>query len=216
MVIEQGELAALVGKPECGKSTLLKMLGGVILPKPGGFFIPAHLRVLHISTDNFFFPGSLFDNLTFGVATGDPDGHIGRVEVICKKLGFTPKVLAYVQEGPDGKQISWDEILSTTQKALCMLARALIANPELLVAHKPTLCFDETRTRKVLRVLKEFVRSKGVAQDTSTRHHRRPRTCVFTTSKLLGVELADKAFQVDDESGMCEIDKDTVVADMLQ
>ena len=36
LAISAGERIALVGRNGMGKSTLLKILGGVVLPKPGG------------------------------------------------------------------------------------------------------------------------------------------------------------------------------------
>merc|ERR1719473_1664663 len=83
MTIQQGILCAIIGAPESGKSTILRILGGVVLPKPGGFFIPAHLRVLHVDREPFFFHGTLLENLSFGVRAGDPDGQIDRVLRIC-------------------------------------------------------------------------------------------------------------------------------------
>eukprot|EP00747_Dinoflagellata_sp_TGD_P151933 gnl/TRDRNA2_/TRDRNA2_177253_c9_seq31.p1 gnl/TRDRNA2_/TRDRNA2_177253_c9~~gnl/TRDRNA2_/TRDRNA2_177253_c9_seq31.p1 ORF type:complete len:530 (-),score=98.75 gnl/TRDRNA2_/TRDRNA2_177253_c9_seq31:285-1829(-) len=91
MKIKQGEFVALVGPPGEGKSTMLKILGGVSLPKLDGedtFFIPSHLRVLHVSEEKLFFSGTLLANLTFGCATGDSDGEMERVVSICKKTGL--------------------------------------------------------------------------------------------------------------------------------
>eukprot|EP00747_Dinoflagellata_sp_TGD_P089395 gnl/TRDRNA2_/TRDRNA2_164306_c0_seq1.p1 gnl/TRDRNA2_/TRDRNA2_164306_c0~~gnl/TRDRNA2_/TRDRNA2_164306_c0_seq1.p1 ORF type:complete len:294 (-),score=44.63 gnl/TRDRNA2_/TRDRNA2_164306_c0_seq1:30-818(-) len=202
LVAEQGQLVAILGKPEGGKSTLLKLLGGVVLPKPGGFFLPAHLRVLHVSTDAYFFAGSLYENLTFGVAGEDPDGSMQRVLEVCRKLGVYEKVLHYVQEGPSGEHRSWLDILSQTQKSMCMIARAVIANPEMMCVHKPTLSCDEVATTRVMSVFREFVELKGVSQDASTRHQRRPRTCIITSSKAFGVDVADVVYYVSSEAGI--------------
>eukprot|EP00747_Dinoflagellata_sp_TGD_P154072 gnl/TRDRNA2_/TRDRNA2_177463_c0_seq24.p1 gnl/TRDRNA2_/TRDRNA2_177463_c0~~gnl/TRDRNA2_/TRDRNA2_177463_c0_seq24.p1 ORF type:complete len:602 (+),score=104.42 gnl/TRDRNA2_/TRDRNA2_177463_c0_seq24:482-2287(+) len=207
MEVEQGELAAIVGKPECGKSTLLKILGGVILPKPGGFYIPAHLRVLHVGTDRFFFNGSLFHNLNFGVAEGDPDGRLERVVAICKKLGMTKKTIEYVNEGVDGQKLLWTEVLTLTEQNLCTLTRALTANPELLVIHKPTMAYDEGYTMKVMNTLREFIDQKGVNQDAASKHRRRPRTCIMTAVELLGIELVNRVYFLSKDTGFKEVDK---------
>jgi len=57
VAIPQGQLVALVGPGGQGKSTLLKMLGGVILSEPGQVYVPSSLRLLHVSTEILFFPG---------------------------------------------------------------------------------------------------------------------------------------------------------------
>lgn len=213
--VEQGQLVSLVGHAGQGKSTLLKILGAVELPEPGGFFIPSHLRVLHVSAEPFFFIGSLYDNLIFGVNPGDPDGSLERVQAICDKLGVSDEVKQYVRMGPDGERRMWLDVLSHSQKCLCMIARALAANPELLCIHKPTMAFDETTSKRVLRLLREFVEAKGVEQDASTRHCRRPRTCITTSSKFLGIEAADVVFTVTREAGIQAIEKHLITPEML-
>eukprot|EP00747_Dinoflagellata_sp_TGD_P032283 gnl/TRDRNA2_/TRDRNA2_135882_c0_seq1.p1 gnl/TRDRNA2_/TRDRNA2_135882_c0~~gnl/TRDRNA2_/TRDRNA2_135882_c0_seq1.p1 ORF type:complete len:338 (-),score=37.81 gnl/TRDRNA2_/TRDRNA2_135882_c0_seq1:25-1014(-) len=67
----QGQLVAVVGKHGEGKSTFLQILGSVILPvlaRKSEFFVPSHLRVLHVSLEKYFAPGSLLENLNFGAA----------------------------------------------------------------------------------------------------------------------------------------------------
>merc|ERR1712046_435191 len=49
-----------------GKATLLKILGGALLPTAGHAFIPAHLRTLHVSYEPVVFDVGPYDNLVFG------------------------------------------------------------------------------------------------------------------------------------------------------
>eukprot|EP00747_Dinoflagellata_sp_TGD_P225667 gnl/TRDRNA2_/TRDRNA2_99378_c4_seq1.p1 gnl/TRDRNA2_/TRDRNA2_99378_c4~~gnl/TRDRNA2_/TRDRNA2_99378_c4_seq1.p1 ORF type:complete len:393 (+),score=47.37 gnl/TRDRNA2_/TRDRNA2_99378_c4_seq1:2-1180(+) len=216
MEIEQGQLVSLIGRSEMGKSTLLRILGGAALPEPGGFYIPAHLRVLHVSVGAYFFEGTLGANLVFGVDAGDPDGSEERVIEICKVLGLTGAVCDFVRD-PQLKDVKrpWGQMLSDTQKSLCMLARAFIANPEVLCAHKPTMFFDEDTGRKVMKVMRGYVDNKGVAQDASTKYRRRPRTSIMTCERLLAVELSDKVFVISREKGLKTVDKHEITHDML-
>eukprot|EP00747_Dinoflagellata_sp_TGD_P124044 gnl/TRDRNA2_/TRDRNA2_173940_c2_seq4.p1 gnl/TRDRNA2_/TRDRNA2_173940_c2~~gnl/TRDRNA2_/TRDRNA2_173940_c2_seq4.p1 ORF type:complete len:391 (-),score=54.07 gnl/TRDRNA2_/TRDRNA2_173940_c2_seq4:214-1260(-) len=210
MTVEQGHLVSVIGGAEVGKTTFLKILGGVLLPQPGGFFIPAHLRVLHVAAEQYFFTATLLENLTFGVPPDDPDSSLERVLSICSKLGLTDHVLQFVRQDAKAYRASnqdWHSVLSHTQKSLLMLARALISNPELLVAHKPTLSFDEAATKNLITLLREFVENKGVDQDESTRHVRRPRTCIKTMSKLLGTEMSDAIYSMSRERGIELLDK---------
>eukprot|EP00747_Dinoflagellata_sp_TGD_P123274 gnl/TRDRNA2_/TRDRNA2_173788_c2_seq1.p1 gnl/TRDRNA2_/TRDRNA2_173788_c2~~gnl/TRDRNA2_/TRDRNA2_173788_c2_seq1.p1 ORF type:complete len:232 (-),score=30.50 gnl/TRDRNA2_/TRDRNA2_173788_c2_seq1:62-712(-) len=215
MYIEQGQMIALVGPAEQGKSTVLKIIGSVVLPKPGGFFVPAHLRALHVSNEPLFFLGSLFDNLAFGVLEGDADRDSSRVTQISEGLSMSAKTLEFIRQGPNGEARIWLEVLSHTQKSLCMVARALIANPELMCIHKPTMAFNEKVTTNVLTLLREFVDNKGAAQNKATRHQRRPRTLLMTSSKFLGVDVADKVFCVTRADGIQEIDKSRVSEELL-
>merc|ERR1712205_206783 len=96
----------------------------------------------------------------------------------------------------------WGETLSHTQQQLLSLARALIANPEFLVAHKPTLGFDHACRMIVLQALKDFVRKRGLEQDEQALHLRRPRTCIFSLSAPTDTEGADCVYEVSDAHGI--------------
>jgi len=202
MEIAQGEFVALVGPRGEGKTTLLKFLGGVILPKisdGGEIFVPSHLRLLHVSMEPMFFWGTLLENLTFGVPPGDEDSSKKRVISVCQRLRL-PEEITNLVDSQD--RTSWFQTLSQTQRALLTIARALIANYEVLIMHKPVLVFDEITSRMVLEVFREFVREKGISQDPDTWHLRRPRTCVVTASKMMGAQLADKVFRVSAAGGI--------------
>eukprot|EP00747_Dinoflagellata_sp_TGD_P140485 gnl/TRDRNA2_/TRDRNA2_176012_c0_seq3.p1 gnl/TRDRNA2_/TRDRNA2_176012_c0~~gnl/TRDRNA2_/TRDRNA2_176012_c0_seq3.p1 ORF type:complete len:157 (-),score=26.02 gnl/TRDRNA2_/TRDRNA2_176012_c0_seq3:314-784(-) len=155
------------------------------------------------------------DNLTFGVAhTDDIDGCKDRVLSICGKLGLSDGVLELVRQ--ESQHRRWIDVLSHTSKALCMVARALITNPEVLCIHKPTIALDEKVSMQVVRILLEFVQDKGVAVDLKTRHRRRPRTCIMTSSKLTGVEAADEVYCVSHKVGIQHVEKGRVSLGMLQ
>eukprot|EP00930_Biecheleria_cincta_P056508 TRINITY_DN42613_c0_g1_i1.p1 TRINITY_DN42613_c0_g1~~TRINITY_DN42613_c0_g1_i1.p1 ORF type:complete len:897 (-),score=118.37 TRINITY_DN42613_c0_g1_i1:38-2728(-) len=209
--IQQGTLVALVGPRGEGKSTLLKILGGVILPKGGNMLIPTHLRMLHVSNEPLFMQGTLLSNLTFGVSDGDPDGDVQRVKNICASLGLDDigKLIASEEVLP------WADVLSQTQRQHICLARALISNPEVLCVHKPTSAFDERAAKQIMAVLRDFVQSKGLQQDVNTAHLRRPRTCIFTTADFPGVAASDVVFSVNAKHGIQRIPKEDVTLEML-
>lgn len=215
MTVQQGTMVSLVGPRGEGKSTILKIIGGVILPQPGSFFIPSHLRILHMSTEPLFFLGSLYENLTFGITPGDKDGDIERVSEICRRLDLPQRLQILVAQGQEGETLIWGEVLSYTQRCLLCLARALVTNPEVLCIHKPTMSYDENTSVRVLNLLKEFVTDKGVMQDIATRHRRRPRTCIFTSSKIQGVDISDEVYLVSKSEGIRRVEKHLVSADML-
>merc|ERR1719329_867399 len=150
----QGELSLLIGPSGGGKSTLLRILGGEILPhcdhvedesnkrqrNAGRLFIPSPLRVLHVGKP-MFFADTLLANLTFGVAGGDVDGQSDRVKQICERLGASEEILGLL--GSDDKH-RWSDVFSSSQCQLMSLARAFVFNPEVLCIHQPTQLFNET------------------------------------------------------------------------
>eukprot|EP00747_Dinoflagellata_sp_TGD_P034654 gnl/TRDRNA2_/TRDRNA2_137389_c1_seq1.p1 gnl/TRDRNA2_/TRDRNA2_137389_c1~~gnl/TRDRNA2_/TRDRNA2_137389_c1_seq1.p1 ORF type:complete len:267 (-),score=35.71 gnl/TRDRNA2_/TRDRNA2_137389_c1_seq1:70-870(-) len=218
--LQQGQLISLVGRAGDGKSTLLKMVGGMILPPldpnvqrtSPGVFVPSHLCVLHISCEPVFFHGSMTRNLTIGVRGGEADSNPQRVRAICSRLGLPNKILDLI--GTETNK-PWGEVLSQTQSCLITLARGLIANFEVMCIHKPTLAYDEDTSLKVLVLLKEFTTHKGVEQDPASFDLRRPRTCLITSSKASGVEVCDSVLHVS-SSGLKILDKEQIKEDQLR
>lgn len=86
--------------------------------------------------------------------------------------------------------------LSYTDTAMVHLARALIANPEVLVVHRPARHFDARTGELIMRLLREFVNNRGIEIDRESRHRRRPRTCFFSTDSQWAAEQADLAWLV--------------------
>merc|ERR1712216_603910 len=100
------------------------------------------------------------------------------------------------------KQPNWGESLSQSVSSMLCLARALIANPEILILHKPTLPFDEVASDLVLKVLKEFVDYKGISEHPARWYMRRPRTCVYSAVELADLVYADVIYHIDPVKGM--------------
>jgi len=71
-----------------GKTTLLRILGGVMLPDNGLCFVPSHLRALHVTAETYFYHGTLLDNLTFGVEKTNPDSSSSHVRVCTNLLSM--------------------------------------------------------------------------------------------------------------------------------
>merc|ERR1719456_593310 len=200
MVFPQGTLITLVGLPGKGKSTLMKLLGAQIIPDSGDLLIPPHLRALHVSPQPIFFNDTLFNNLTYGVGSAnDEDGRIERVVGICRLLRVSESIIAYLDRDDKGKfavKVDWGDVLNNTQRILLNLARAFVANPEVLVVHKPTSVFDDATAENTYKCLRQFVIQKGLCMDPKMISFRRPRACVVTTTRLRGVFAADRVFKV--------------------
>merc|ERR1719198_2787675 len=125
-------MISIIGPHAQGKSTLLKVLGGAVLPEIGSIerlevFIPCHLRVIHIPPEPVFFRGSLMDNMTYGVRPGDADGDKSRVKAIFRRMGLPGNVLSLLDE--DSLHYSnWFDVLSLSQLHLLSIVRTLVAN----------------------------------------------------------------------------------------
>jgi len=214
--VQQGNLVALVGNRGQGKATMLKFMSCVILPRTDvedpGFFMPSHLRVLHIPIEPMFFKGSLMDNLTFGVKKTTDDGSPERVRKICERLGLGEDALRMLDSG---EVQEWSEVFSQTTRSIINLARALVANPEVMCIHKPTQAFDDKMSDTVMRCLEEFVRQKGLESNLDTWSLRRPRTCIFTSSEAVNLTYADTVVHLSKSFGIRLMQKQDVTLDML-
>merc|ERR1711869_3576 len=83
--------------------------------------------------------------------------------------------------------------LSAADRKLLHLARALLADPDVLVVHKPGIYFDTDMQPVIWKALRAFVDDSGV---DSTRHTAlgaslRPRTCIFSTSEHRNLDWVD-------------------------
>lgn len=211
----QDSMVALVGLPGQGKSTMLKLIGGVLFPQTGVVAIPPHLRVLHISPHPVFFEGTLLQNLTYGLKKEDTDAGMERVLGICQSMRV-PQHLHDFLDTDDSDDIScvWDETLSLSTRALLNLARALVNNPNVLVLHKPALYVDDDHTVSVFESLRQFVDERGLGYPAASFSHRRSRTCIFTTISDQGVQKADVVYEV--KGGKLEkLEPATVSREML-
>lgn len=199
----------LLGPPKGGKSTLLKLLGGELLPDPqrlkgsggdGVFFVPSHLRVLHVTSTPLFFDGSLLTNLTFGADGPISDRSLDRVRAICEALGVDGDVLCHLD---DGDLNHWSQVFSATQCQQLSLARAVVANPEVLCVHKPAEFFPDQNGAAIMRVFRKYVDENGVLQQ-GPKASRRPRTFIATVVRHVHHGFADQIFWVSPE-GVREI-----------
>jgi ABC-type uncharacterized transport system fused permease/ATPase subunit len=203
----QGELVTIIGPHHGGKTLFLKVLGGVILPEipslmdinshQARLLIPSHLRVLHISPDPMFLLGSIEDNLTYGTSKQPQLVANGRVIAILTQLGISPKLLEHEEV-----DMHWSQVLSQSQQRLLSIARALIANPDVLVMHQPLRHLDEAACTRVMKVLKEFVADRGVALQSRERPFRRPKTCIMTSGDAMSMCYADRVYLSSQETGI--------------
>jgi len=199
--LEQKSFVVFIGPHGNGKSTLLQLLAGALLPEVDdgkiGFFMPAHLRALYVSNNCIFFHGTLMQNLTFGVNAKDADAHIDRVCRICERLGLDPDVRRHLENGME--ILNWGSMFSRAQLVLLNLARGLVFNPEVLCADRPLLGLDDATCRRVLELFREFIQKKGLEQAENSYEQRRPRTFLMAGCTREGMSFADKLIYVTDD-----------------
>lgn len=147
--IETGELVALYGPTGSGKSSILRMLAGLMQPDAGSvcagkqtWFDGAkkiNVRPQHRDVGMVFQEYSLFPNMTVR----------GNLEFALKKVGDMNIVDELLDvAGLENLQDKKPHVLSGGQKQRVALARALVRKPTLLLLDEPLSALDhEMRTR---------------------------------------------------------------------
>ncbi|WP_338356703.1 cell division ATP-binding protein FtsE [Yeosuana marina] len=160
--INKGEFVYLIGKTGSGKSSFMKILyGDLVLTEGEGHIVGFNLkglkdkdipflrRKLGIVFQDFklLSDRTVNDNLLFVLkATGwkDKNEMNTRVEEVLNKVGMKTKGFKYPHE------------LSGGEQQRIAIARALLNNPELILADEPTGNLDPQTSIEVMEVLQEI------------------------------------------------------------
>jgi ABC-type uncharacterized transport system fused permease/ATPase subunit len=188
--IPQGALVVLTGGHRTGKATLLRALGQIIFPTRGYIFCPSHLRLLHVSQEPIIMEMNLWKNLVFG----NPRPDEKRVKRILTRMK-----IEFMHDYLETEYEEWIRTFSSTDIAKINLARVFIANPEILIIHRPTIAFEEKTANEMLDLLHEFVQKRGLELPEDELERRRPRTCIMSTVlPKEAVKRADMVLNIDD------------------
>jgi len=209
--IQPGSMVAVVGGQASGKATLLDLISGKISPTSGSIFIPCHYRVLRVTDRTIILEASLWDNLTFGTTMEDGSAikaMVARVRGIVLRLGLQRPLhlldeeiktgLRPYQHSKDktGGAAGWWSTVSAADLAGVHLARALVANTELLVLHHPMLHYNEHERDVIMTLISEYVEERGLCLD-GPKLHRRPRSVFFTARNAEIARLyADRVLEI--------------------
>ena len=160
--VEQGEYVAIMGESGSGKTTLLNILAALDKPSSGEVLLNGRniveIREKDISAfrrDNLGFVFQDFNLLdTFSVQDNiflplvlsgkNYDEMSRRLQPIATKLGIREILNKYPYE------------ISGGQKQRAAVARALITNPQLILADEPTGALDSKATDRLLKLFEEI------------------------------------------------------------
>lgn len=174
VAVRAGELLVVGGPSGAGKTTLLGLLGTLDRPTSGAVEVdgadvaalgPAELAALRRRRFGFVFQSfGLLDDLTAAenvevplrLRRTDPAERARRVSQALDLVGLPDKARQRVDE------------LSGGQRQRVGIARALVAEPGILVADEPTAQLDSESAAVVIDLVTALVRERGIAAVVAT------------------------------------------------
>jgi len=188
--VSEGEFVAVMGPSGCGKSTLLNILGLLDNPTGGEYYLngtevsrytESQRTDLRKGAIGFVFQSfNLIDELNVYENVELPLLYMGipsaerkkRVEEALERMGMMHRVKHFPQQ------------LSGGQQQRAAIARAVVANPKLILADEPTGNLDSKNGREVMELLKEL--------------HRDGTTIVMVTHSQHDADYADRIIHLFD------------------
>ena len=153
--VPQGSMVAIVGETGAGKSTLVNLVCRFYEPTQGQVLIDGrdarersqlwlHSHIGYVLQTPHLFSGTVLENLRYG----NPDATMEEIQAAVKRVS-ADKVIARMEQGYDSPVGEGGDLLSTGEKQLLSFARALLANPQILVLDEATSSVD-TLTEKAI------------------------------------------------------------------
>ena len=170
--VEQGEFISVIGKSGAGKTTLFRLLNGMIKPTAGRIIINNQdftklkgrkKRDIQKTIGTIYQDFCLVDTMTcldnvLNGALADRNAFQALFGIFTKEQKeYARKQLEAV--GLSEKMYSYAEKLSGGQKQRVAIARALAMEPEVLLFDEPTSALDPEMVGEVLKVMKDLAKS---------------------------------------------------------
>jgi ABC-type multidrug transport system fused ATPase/permease subunit len=189
LIVEPGEVVAIVGHSGAGKSTMMNLLMRFYDPTEGAIRIDGHdlrdvrlesirRKVAMVAQENVLFSVSILENVKYGNPQASDEAAIDA----CKAADLHD----FIMELPEGYEtmIGEDGIkLSGGQKQRLALARALLTDPAILILDDVTSALDGETEARVQEALSRVMRG---------------RTTFIIAHRLSSVVEADRIYVISD------------------
>jgi ABC-type multidrug transport system fused ATPase/permease subunit len=164
--VPAGTTVALVGHTGAGKSTIAKLLTRFYDPTEGSIEIDGHdLRTITqhslrsqlgiVAQEGFLFGGTAAENIAFG----RPEATREEIERAARAVG-AHEFVTELEDGYDTHLGERGTRLSLGQRQLVAFARALLADPRILILDEATSSVDIGTERRIEHALRELLRDR--------------------------------------------------------
>ncbi|WP_423190203.1 ATP-binding cassette domain-containing protein [Alkalibacterium sp. f15] len=186
--LEKNEIVAIVGESGAGKTTLMKLMMGLISPNKGiirlnGEDITGRNEGLlsfftYVPQESLLFEGSIEENLTLGKEKSDNEKYNAL------SLSNSEHLLHNFPNSLNVKLSELAKNLSGGQKSRISLSRALLKDASILLIDEGTASLDKKSSNTIVRNLMEYVTFD--------------RSIVMITHRLNEIENVDKVYEIID------------------
>lgn len=199
--VSKGEIIILLGKSGSGKSTLLNIISGIDVPDSGSVAIDGtditklsekERTIVRRNKIGFIFQFfnliptlTVKENLQLPLELKNISEQVEKINSVLKEVGLSNKANTY----PDK--------LSGGEQQRIAIARALIHNPDIILADEPTGNLDYETGLQIIHLLDRVVKKKG-------------KTMIMVTHSKDVIGLADKIFSLK-EGKLIEMKKEVTV-----
>jgi ATP-binding cassette subfamily B protein len=165
-VAEPGQTVALVGHTGSGKTTLVALLQKFYLPTGGSVLVDGfdlstitsdslHCQMGSVQQNNFLFSGTVLDNIRFA----RPNATEADVRATLEALDCLD-LLEALSSGLHTQVGEASSSLSMGQRQLICFARALLADPRIVVLDEATSAIDTVTEARLQRALEALLRGR--------------------------------------------------------
>ncbi len=187
--IKKNDFTVISGISGIGKSTLFKLLVGVIPPDSGRIYIKSgdgeygidkYMRSLfaYVPQGNMLFSGTIRDNIRFVNSNADDEEVMHAAEVSC-----AAEFINALPDGLDTVLLEGGHGLSEGQIQRLAIARAVLTDAPILLLDEATSALDEKTEKQVLSNIREL----------------KEKTCVIISHKSAAYEICNKELKIDNK-----------------
>lgn len=187
--IRAGEKVALVGRVGAGKSSLLRVLSGLLVPGKGVLTLDGteynaiqtddlRRHIGYMSQESRLFYGTMRENLAMGHEQASDETMLRALQ-----LAGAEQLAAAGTRSLDMPIFEGGQGLSSGQRQFVLLARTLIGQPQVLMLDEPTSNMDDAGEALAIARLKDWTSG---------------RTLVLVSHRMAALQLVDRICVVED------------------